>query len=186
LRRTADFAVRPVKVTGDTRDAPRRREEIYEMVRNAVEMAGRAGVDLSVGEVVLTPVTLANYRDLALVTDNRPDTEAAHFYVKASLRGTDAKAALDRIERFMKAVRTVGRAELVPTEDLTLSVVDPDQYRPEIMRLIATDAQRSAGSMGSNYAVEVTGLDKRVLWSRDGLTEVFLYVPYSYRVVPGR
>lgn len=183
LRRTADFAVRPVKVTGDTREAAPRREEIFAMVKNAIEAADRQGLELSTGEVVLTRLTLANYRDLALRNDNRPDTEAVYFYVKSSLRGTDAKAALDRIERYIKAVPAVGRAELLATGNLTLSVVSPDQYRAQILALIAADAQASAAVLGTEYGVSMSGFDQRVLWSRDGLTEVFLYVPYRYEVL---
>lgn len=183
LRRTADFAVRPVKITGDTRDPQKRRDEIFAMVRNAIETAARQGVELSTGEVVLTPLTLANYRDLELGNDKRPDTEQVGFFVKSSLKGSDAKAALDRIERYIKAVPVVGRAELIATGDLTLSVVDPDQYRAEIVAMVAADARTTAARLGPDYGVDITGLDKRVLWSRDGLTEVLLYVPYSYRVL---
>lgn len=183
LRRTADFAVRPVRIVGDTRDADKRREEIFAMVKNAIETAQRQGLELSTGEVILIPLTLANYRDLDLKRDNRPDTEAVFFYVKSALRGTDAKAALDRIERYMKGVATVGRAELLATGDLTLSVVEPDQYRQQIVDLVAADARATAEKLGPDYGVEASGLDKRVQWSRDGLTNVFLYVPYGYRVV---
>lgn len=183
LRRTADFAVQSVKITGDTRDAPKRRDEIFAMVRNAIQTAARDGLELSTGEVVLTRLTLDNYRDLALTSDNRPDTEAVHFYVKASLKGVDSKAALDRITRYVKAVSPVGRAEMLAIGDLTLSVVNPDQYRAEIVGLVAADAQAIAAAMGAGYGVDITGLDKRVLWARDGLTGVMLYVPYSYRVL---
>lgn len=183
LRRTADFAVQPVRITGDTRDVQKRRDEIFAMVRNAIERAGREGLELSTGEVLLTPVTLANYRDLDLEGDGRPDTERVAFYVTAPLKGTDAKAALDRIERYIKAVPAVGRAELLKRGDLTLSIVNPDQYRPQIIGLIAADAKASAGALGADYGVSLSGLDRRVQWSRDGLTEVFLYIPYSYAVL---
>jgi hypothetical protein len=186
LRRTADFAVQQVTVAGDTRDTPQRRDEIFRMVRGAIELAGRRGdIDLATGETTVQPLTLANYRNLPLSNDGRPDTDRVLFLVKTRLNaGSDAKAALERIEAFIKAVPAVGRAQMAAAGDLTLSVVGPDQYRGQVLDLVAADARATAARLGPDYAVEATGLDRPVLWSRASLTEVFLYVPYRYSVVP--
>src|SRR4051812_8110908 len=64
LRKVADFAIQPVVVTGDTRDADVRHEEMYQTIRKAIEQAAAHGVVLSFGDVVVQPLTLANYRDL--------------------------------------------------------------------------------------------------------------------------
>jgi hypothetical protein len=73
-----------------------------------------------------------------------------------------------------------------PSGDLTLSIVGPDQYRSRIIDLVAADAKATAAKLGPDYAVEAKGLDRPVEWSRASLTEVFLYVPYAYTVVPVR
>lgn len=186
LRRVADFAVQQVTVTGDTRDAAKRRDEIFAMIRGAIELsAKRGGIELATGEMIVEPLTLANYRSLTLRSDGRPDTDRTSFLVKTRLStAVDAKAALDRIDAFVKAVPTVGRAEMRRTGDLTLSVVGPDQYRGQIVDLVSTDARATAAKLGPEYAVEAKGVDRPVEWSRASLTEVFLYVPYSYSVVP--
>lgn len=193
LRQVADFAVQQVTVTGDTRDQAKRREEIYAMIRGAAALASKSrgagapgGVDLATGEMILEPLTLANYRNLPLAGDGRPDTDRAVFLVKTSLRGTDAKAALERLDAFIKAVPTVGRAEMRATGDLTLSVVAPDQYRGRIVDLVAADAKATAARLGPDYAVELRGADRPVEWTRASLTEVLLYVPYNYAIVPAR
>jgi len=186
LRRQADFAVQEVTVSGDTRDPTKRHEEIYAMIRGAIALANaRGGIELATGEMVVEPLTLANYRDLTLASENRPDSEKTSFLIKTRLgAGSDAKAALDRIEAFIKAVPSVGRAEMTATDDLTLSVVAPDQYRSAIIDLVAADARATAAKMGADYAIEAKGLDRPVEWSRASLTEVFLYVPYTYFIVP--
>lgn len=187
LKRTADFAVQQVSVIGDTRDEQKRRDEIVAMIRGAIELAGRRGdIDLATGSTSVEPLTLANYRNLPLISDGRPDTDRATFLIKTKLTGTDAKAALDRIAAFIKAVPTVGRAEMRAAGDLTLSIVGPDQYRGQIVDLVAADARETAARLGPDYAVEASGLDRPVEWSRASLTEVFLYVPYRYTVVPAR
>ena len=188
LRRVADYAIQEVRVVGDTRDAPRRRDEIFQMIRGAIALAGKSGgIELATGEMVVEPLTLDNYRNLPLSSDGRPDTDKTSFLVKTRLSANgDAKAALDRISAFIKSVPAVGRAEMRPTGDLTLSIVSPDQYRGRIVDLVAADAHATAAKLGPDYAVEAKGLDRPVEWSRASLTEVFLYVPYSYVVVPAR
>lgn len=186
LRRVADFAVQGVIVTGDTRDPDKRHDEIYQIIRGAIELAqNRGGIELATGEMVIEPLKLANYRNLTLKNDGRPDSDKTMFLIKTRLAGNvDAKEALNRISTFIKAAPTIGRAELKPAGDLTLSVVAPDQYRGQIVDLVAADARATAAKLGPDYAVEAKGLDRPVEWSRASLTEVFLYVPYAYTVVP--
>jgi hypothetical protein len=184
LKKVADFAIQPVAVTGDTRDADLRHEEMYQTIRRAIELANSQGVQLAFGELVVEPLTLANYRDLTLGTDSRPDTNRVELLVKTPLSGVDAREATQRIERFIKAIKPVGRALIVHSDDLSLSVVAPDQYRPEIARIIAADAAAMAAKFGPDYAVEVRGLNRPVDWSRASLTEVFLFIPYELVIRP--
>ncbi len=192
LKRTADFAVQYVTITGDTRDEQKRRDEIFDMVRRAIELAARRdGIELSTGTLVVEPLTLDNYRNLSLgeededEDDYRPDTDSVSFIVKTRLAaGMDSKAALERINAFIKAVPAVGRAELKTEGDLTLSVVGPDKHRGEIIDLVAADARATAARLGPAYAVVANGLDRPVEWTRASLTEVYLYVPYNYSVTP--
>ena len=186
LRRLADFAVQEVIVTCDTRDAAKRHDEIFAMIRGAIDLAAKRGaIELATGSVVVEPLTASNFRNLPLASDGRPDTDKTTFLIKTRLSaGTDAKAALDRIEAFVKDVPTVGRAEMKKSGDLTLSVVGPDQYRGQIVDLVSADARATAAKMGAGYAVEIRGIDRPVDWTRASLTEVFLYLPYTYTVVP--
>jgi len=185
LKRTADYMVQSVRVVGDTRDAAKRRDEVYGMVRNAIQLSAKAGVELSTGELVLEPLTLANYTNLPLRSAGRPDTDQAVFLVKAKLTpGMDAKAAQEQISKFVAAVATVARAEMETIGDPALSVVDPNQYRGQIIDLIAADAASTAGRFGAGYGIQATGLDRPVQWARASLTEVFLYLPANYVVVP--
>lgn len=188
LKQLADFAVQQVTIVGDTRDEAKRRDEIFAMVKKAIELAGkRGGIELATGTYVVEPLTLANYRNLELEEDDeRDDVEQVSFLVKTRLTGTDAKAALERIEAFVKAVPAVGRAEMEKEGDLTLSVVGPDRYRAAIVDLVAADARAMAARLGPAYTVRADGLDRAVQWSRASLTEVYLYVPYSYSVAAAR
>jgi hypothetical protein len=184
MKRTADFAVQQVTIVGDTRDATKRREEIFAMVRSAIGLAGKYGVELATGQYIAEPLTLENYRNLPLSSDGRADTDRVTFLVKVSLAGTDANAVLERIAKFIAAVPAVGRAEMKADDDLSLSVVNPGQYRGAIIDLVATDSATTAGKFGPGYGVQVSGIDRPVQWTRASLTEVYLFRPVSYTVVP--
>jgi hypothetical protein len=187
LRRLADFAVQEVRIVGDTRDGTMRRSEMYTMIRGAIELAAaRGNIQLATGEMIVEPLTLANYKDLPMtVNGGRVDTDQTSFLVKTKLSaGTNSKAALDSITAFIKAVKPVGRAQLESAGDMTLSVVRPDQYREQIVDLVSADARATALKFGADYGVEANGLDRPVEWSRASLTEVFLYVPYRYVIRP--
>lgn len=186
LRRKADFALLEVTVTGDTRDAAKRHEEMYAMIRGAIQLADRRGIQLATGNTVVEPLTLSNYQQLSFKSDNRPDSERVTFLIKTALADTDAKTATAKMDSFIKAVPPVGRALIQADDELTLSVVKPDQYRQQIVALVAADANATAAQFGSDYAIEARGIDRPVEWSRAGLTDVFLYVPYQLNVVPRR
>jgi len=185
LRRTADFAVQQVIIISDTDEEEPRREEIRAMIRNAIGLAGKSGVELATGELVVEPLTTANARELAIVEDDESNGELVRFLVKTPLApGIDARTALDRIAKFVKAVPAVGRAEMKPYSELTLSVVNPEQYRGAIIDLVARDTQATSGRFGAGYGVEVTGLDRPVQWKRASLTEVQLFLPSASTVRP--
>lgn len=186
LKRIADFAIQPLKISGDTREPATRHDEIYQTMRRAIELAPSFGVQLATGEMVVQPLTLANYHDITLEKDSRPDSDKVEILLKAPLGNGGSKDATQRIDRFLKAIKPVGRALVEANEDLTLSIVAPDQYRGDIGALIAKDGAAMAARFGAGYSVEVRGLNRPVEWTRASLTEVLLYIPYELTVVPTR
>lgn len=185
LRKTADFLVQEVVIRGDTRDPKQRADEIRQMLKRAVQMAGQHGVQLAFGDYVLTPLTLENLDDVTLSSDSRPDSEKIEFLVKAPLSGKESGGAAEkRIEAYVEAVPEVGRAQMDMTDDSTLSLVGPDQYRMPIADKVVEDARALADKMGPGYAVTIEGLNMPVLWTRAGPSEVLLYIPYKLVIVP--
>ena len=183
LKRSADYVVQTVWLTGDTRDAAKRTEELEATLRNTIGSAGGAGVELAVGDYVVQPLTLTNYKSLNYIGDGRPDTARANFLVKVRLTaGMSLTAAKAQIAKFVASVAKTGRTTLNVAGEPTLSVVNPDQYRGAIIDLIAADATTQAARFGATYGVDVSGLDRPVEWARAGATEVFLFLPATYVV----
>lgn len=183
LRRTADSAIQRVKFTSDSRDEDMRKREIHAMLEAAIRRADGAGVELVTGDFELTKVTLANYRDLAFGRGQRPDTSEIMLFVKAGLAGS-VGGAQGRIDGFIKAVPPNGRALMEKAGGITLTIINPDQYREPIVKLVAAEALKTAAAFGPEYGVEVAGLSDQLIWAQASATEVFLYIPYRFTVRP--
>ena len=186
LRRTADFAVQQVVIVSDTTDEDDARAEVLAMTRKAIDMSAGAGTLLATGELLVEPLTAGNYKELLFDDDDDDfNGELVKFLVKVPLApGIDAKAVLAKIDKFIKSVPAVGRAEMKPYSELSLSVVNPEQYRGAIIDLVAKDTATTSARFGTGYGVEVTGLDRPVQWKRAGLTEVQLFLPSASTVRP--
>lgn len=181
LRRQADSAVRTISFSSDSRDEAIRKTEIHTMLAAAMDKAATAGVELVIGNFELTPVTKANYQELPLNWAGRVDTSKVDVMVKVKLGGSTVTAE-QRIDAFVKTLSRNGRGAIDKAGGLTLTIINPDQYRDEIYKRIATGAKHAVSFYGPEYGVEVTGIDSDVAWQQVSNTEVFLYIPYSFKI----
>ncbi len=183
LRRQADSAVIEVWFSSDAREEGVRKREIHTMLASALDKAANAGVELVSGSFDLGPVTKTNYQELPLVFAGRVDTSKAVLMFKTKLAGS-AEAAEQKLKAFAKSLPKSGRGAIDVAGALTLTVINPDQYREAIVKLVAENARHYASVFGPDYAVQVNGVDAQIYWSQVSSTEVFLYVPYHYTIVP--
>ena len=185
-QRQADYLLQPIRITGDTRDAKQRVDEVYQTIAGFLRAANAQGFTIAYGDLVTTDVTSANLRDLPLSNAGRPDTSGITLFATTKLAEMDVKTAQSRLAALLKSFRPVGRALVEDGGSPSLSIVGPDRYRPQIAEAVAKDAARMAGLFGEGYAVEVTGLEGTVQWQRRGTTDLFLFIPYRLTVTPRR
>ena len=153
------------------------------MLLAAIDRAAGAGVELVTGSFELVPVTGANYQELPFAWAGRVDTSKVDVMAKVRLAGSTV-SAMQRIDAFVKALPRNGRGAIDKSGGLTLTIINPDQYRDAIVKLVAEDARSRATIFGPEYAVQVTGIDGQIFWSQVSGTDVFLYIPYRYTIVP--
>jgi hypothetical protein len=188
LRRHADYLLLEVAVTNDTREEAGREDEIYRTLRGALTAAERSReVEVSVvnDDGLVYPLTPENYR-IDLSPGNRPDTSTATISMKTAVPATDAdgQALVNTLREFVAGLSVVGRTQLDPVGDVQISVVDPHQYRSEIIKLVAGDISQVTSTLGAEYRVIVEGIDRPVEWFRLGLLDLGLFIPYRYTVIP--
>jgi hypothetical protein len=207
LKRLADSAVRNIEIVSDSREEAMRKREVQAMLLAAIDRAQSEGFSLVTGQLELVEVTRANWQDqfpeLAgkakpedddddddyddddnedqLAYEDDGSTTAIRLKVKTKLDGS-INNAQQKIASFTKGVPVTGRSLIVPKGGLALTIKDPDQYRDEIYKRIAAGAKHAVSFYGPDYNVEVTGLDGDIAWQQVSNTEVFLYIPYSFKV----
>lgn len=205
LKRQADSAVRRIEIVSDSREAELRQREVQAMLLAALDRAQREGMSLVTGHYEVVEVTRDNWRDAFPALAGRPaedddddddddeddkpepgfeddgSTATVRLLVKTRLEGSIASAQ-QKITAFVKAVPATGRSQIEQKGGLALTIINPDQYRDEIYRLVAAGAKHAASFYGEDYSVTVTGLNRDVGWAQVSNTEIFLYIPYSFTV----
>ncbi len=183
LRRQADSAVMQISISSESRDAAVRKREIHSMLAAALDRAPAAQIELVTGPHVLTPVTKATYQELPHYSAGRPDTSQVTVMIKTRLGGSVASAK-QRLEAFVKSIPRTDRGAVDISGGITLTILNPDQYRESIIKLVAENVRRYASFFGEGYAVRVDGIDGQVMWSQITGTDVFLYIPHRFAIVP--
>lgn len=187
LTRKADYFVTPIYVNSDSREANLRRDEVHAMLRAAFAGAKQEGLTLVAGNYSLKPVTAADIEDLPLGRGLRPDTTRVTVYAQVPVDARSSGATVDDIERriaaFAKSVPVTGRS-YIETGSTSLAINNPDQYRGAVVKAIADESKRYAAMFGSDYGVEIRGLDSELYFNQASETEVFLYIEHSFIISP--
>lgn len=185
LTRKADYFVKPLYVSSDSRDATQREEELMAMLRATIERAPGAGIRLVAGDYTLKPVSLAQIDDLDVVAGNRPDTSRVLIYARIPVgEGANSIDEADqRIAAFIKSVPVNGRS-FVETGGTGLAINNPDQYRGAVVKAIADEAKRYAAMFGGDYGIEIRGLDSELYFKQASETDVFLFIEHSFVIRP--
>jgi hypothetical protein len=185
LHRRADNLITDVTVICDTRELSRRKEELRATLRNMIRAAGQdKRIALGVGDEVVGAFD-ETMLDQVIVPDGKADTSRATVLVKTAIGvGDSFDMATGRIKDFVKRTTKVGRTEVLLNSGWELTLINPNQYRFEVIKLVADDARKTAAAFGDAYGVEVLGLQLPVSWYQSGPLELALYVPYKLTVRP--
>lgn len=191
IARHADFLLRDLRVECDTRDKAQRLAEIRSTLKAALDMT-RSDKTIALGVYGTTdedsnlvrPFTENNYGANILESNGRSDVSSTTLIVKTPIlpNETVETAAMARIERFVHSVKLAGRTTLTLADGFSLSVVDPEQYRAPLLKLIAANAKQTADVFGPGYGPEIWRLQNPVEWSRTGPIDLALYIDYQLNV----
>ena len=185
LKKRADYLLTEVRVVCDTRDLSQRKAELRATLHNMIKAAAQdPRIELGVGDEVVGSFG-EGMIEKAIAPDAKVDTSRATLLIKTAVTAADTfDAATGRINTFVERTAKVGRTEIIQDNDWQLSIVGPNQYRPQVAKLVAEDALRMSALFGEGYGVEVSGLQLPVSWYQAGPLDLALFIPYKLTVRP--
>ena len=187
LQKKADFVLVELELLNDSRDESVRARELHNTIKNALKQSKKSEhIQLSyVENDIVIPITDSNYK-IDLLEGRRPDTNVAWIRVKTNLTNSslDVIDLITKIKAFSSTIKLEGRTEINISRDVDISVVNINQYRKQLIDLIAQDISYVTGALGDEYKVVLSGLDKPIQSFRSGSSSLSLFIPYTYQIVP--
>ncbi len=197
VTRRADFLLRTLWVSCDTREPEQRLDELRATLRGMLGKADRNdGIELSrlvqidagdgydEPQMIVAPFTEETIAGgFSVNFRGRSDTSYIQLVVKTPIGETDTlQAAAARLTGFVDGVDREGRSALDLDASDTLSVVDPAQYRDAIFAAMSADAAERVAALGEGYGARFEGLENQVTWYRSDVLELRLFIPHRLSV----
>lgn len=188
LVKRGDFLLLGVTIESDARDASERMEEISETIDAFLEAAeADETIELSIIEsgTTVRRLTQANFIQ-GVSYGGRPDTSVARIRVKTSIPDQVENSAelASKLSRFVNSVEEKGRITISTNGDTSVSVIDPYQYRDEVVAKVVDEINAITDALGPEYVAIIEGLDRQVYWDRKGDIDLAFSLPYSYEIIP--
>lgn len=181
VRKDADFLVQNIRLVNDSRSPELRKSEIVGTINNLIKSSAKVkGIEISYGEGFLEPIKL-NDESLELLEDRgKSDTSYINIFVKVAFnKKEEAKKQIENLRKFIETAKLEGRTLIEEKGDVGLSIIQPQQYRYEIIRAISEENKKMKELVGEDCEVSVKGLEGRVFWERVSVGELMLYIGYS-------
>lgn len=176
-----------VQVESDDREAATRYAEITETITAMLEAAeDDADITISfVDDDRVRPLTPSLFED-AIRPGLRPDTSRAVLRVRTPIPDdvTDAFALATGLHRFVESIEEEGRITVEALDDVTVSVVNPRQYRPQLLGLITGEVREVTEALGPDYRAVLDGIDGEMKSFRASDLSLGFFLPYEYRIIP--
>jgi len=181
IKKKADFLLQKVRFINDSRSPDLRKNEILRSIITFLKSAEETdGIDLSYGSSFLQPLDLTD-NTLELNRDRtKADTNYVDIIVKSTVDDSKPiKAQIASLQSFIEIQQLTGRTEIENQDDINISIVNPEQYRYEILGMIAKENKVISDVVGNSCSITLSGLEGRVTWERTNIDELTLYIPYG-------
>lgn len=180
IEKKADFLVQKIRMVNDSRSPELRKKEIFGTIGNLQKSAQKIkGIELSYGDGFLVPVNITDDSIQLIEDKKKKDTNYVDIFVKVALNESRSpKKQISELRSFIKNSKLQGRTEIESLDDIGLSIIDPDQYRYDILKEIAKENKKIKDIIGKNCGIDIGSLEQRVEWARTGVDELTLYISY--------
>jgi hypothetical protein len=185
--RRGDFLLLEVFIESDARERTERLAEIGKTINSFLDAAkADPTIEMSILEgATVRTLTKSNYSQ-GISRGGRPDTSVARIRVKTAIPDEVENSAdlATKLSRFVDKIEETGRITVRTNGSTSVSVVDPFQYRDEVVATIIEEINTITDALGPEYVAIIKGLDRQVYWDRQGDIELAFSLPYTYEIIP--
>lgn len=183
-----DFLLLEVFIESDSRQSSERLQEIADTVEAFMAAAERdPTIELSIIESGRTVrrLTSMNYQQ-GVTRGGRPDTSVARIRVKTAIPDevVNSGELATKLSRFVDQIDEKGRVTIRSNGSTSVSVIDPYQYRTEVVSAVVKEIKAITDALGPEYVAVIEGLDRQVYWDREGDIDLAFSLPYTYEILP--
>lgn len=177
-----------VEIESDARDQIERLKEITETIA-LFQAAARKTTGISLSFVddgsMVRPLSPSVYED-AIGSGYRPDTSVATIQVKTAIPKNvdDAFAIATRLSKFVETIPERGRVTISENGSVVISVVNPQQYRPAVIREALDEIMAIQSQLGDGYRVVLSDIDEPMGSFRASDLSLGFFIPYDYVIIP--
>ena len=188
LVKRGDFLLLGVTIESDAREDTERRREIAESIGDFISAAeDDPTIELSIieSDITVRRLTQTNYVQ-GISYGGRPDTSVARIRVKTAIPDQVENSAdlATKLSRFVDGIEETGRITISTEGETAVSVIDPYQYREEVVAKIVGEINDITDALGPEYVAIIKGLDRQVYWDRKGDIDLAFSLPYTYEIIP--
>ena len=188
LEKRGDFLLLEAKIENDSRELSTRIKEINATLEKFQQAAAK-NPKITLGIVddsdFVRPLSESNFSD-SIGYGSRPDTSVATLKVKTEIPGSviDSYKLAQMLSEFVDSIDEEDRTTITTYDEISVSVVNPFQYRMDVIKKVVGEVNMITDSLGPEYRAIIKGLDKELKWVRSGDLNLAFYLPYEYEIIP--
>ena len=171
----ADYVAIPVSIYSDAKNTINRLKSIHKLQSDIKAAADKnENFEFSQGVVSLSPKDKSTFSSIK----SYGPRSSANFYLFGSLEnGKDVYTITQEIYSFVLAIQKP-KDTTINLGNTSLGISSPEEYRTKLLELLKTDIEEIKQTIGSDYAVSISGLDNPVLVRQKNDKEVTVFIDY--------
>jgi len=179
-----DFLLQEINLVNDSLEVDERKSDVEKTFINLLNKAKvNKKIQISRGDSRIYAVDKPSDFELLYQDQNRKGS--VRVILKVNLKERSKDESLETVfKNFTNSIKLSGRTQIFDYGSERISIVNPRQYRKDLISVITKDIAHITKSLGSEYRVLLEGMDNKMTWEREGEDNVTFSLPYSFTVIP--
>lgn len=182
-----DFHLQPIRLINDSLVETERERDVRAAFVALIKASTESGaVAIAKGRGDLRPVTDNSSFDEWFVNSNESNKGYVDLILKSEIKKHNSAdgSYKDKYLTFLKKLDSHGRTKVLFSGASDITILNPRQYRGQLIKAIGKDIRTLTEALGGNYGAVLNGLDSEVKWHREGEDSVEFYIPYNFVIIP--